>query len=60
MLGEFYDSLWCAALDIFKYPLSLKARKSVVVSWLRQNFDQIESILYFFLYFFKYMLFLRF
>ena len=27
----------------------------VVSSWLRQNFDQIESILYLFLYFFQYM-----
>ena len=27
----------------------------VVTSWFRQNFDQIESILYLFLHFFKYM-----
>ena len=32
----------------------------VVSFWFRQNFDQIESILYLFLYFFKYMFFSRF
>ena len=32
----------------------------VVSSWFRQNFDQIESILYLSLYLFKYMLFSRF
>ena len=66
--GELFNSLSRAALDIFLIDILYlwKPRRvvvefpCVVASWFRQNFDQIESIFYLFLYFFKYMFFSRF
>ena len=52
--GELFDSLLCATLDIFSILYLWKLGhvvidfQCVVGSWFRQNFDQIESILYYF------------
>ena len=66
--GELFDGLSFAALDIFLVDILYLWKLGrvvidfprVVASWFGKNFDQIESILYLFIYFFKYMFFSRF